>query len=116
MREALERKLQRLRTELSGPAPTPLESLLVDRILACWLQVNYADAAFAQLKNPSLTHHSLAMRRQGGAQQRYLQAVKMLAIVRKLLPAVPPMGAGLMAKARRPSGSSGATGLDSTRN
>jgi hypothetical protein len=36
-RESLTRKLDLLREELAGPNPTPLERLLVERIVACWL-------------------------------------------------------------------------------
>ena len=37
-REALIRKLDLLCAELAGPAPTPLEQLLAERVAACWLQ------------------------------------------------------------------------------
>src|SRR5438552_1184158 len=39
LKESLARKLTEMKVELSGPAPTPLEKLLVERITACWLQV-----------------------------------------------------------------------------
>ena len=44
-REALARKLELLRDELAGPEPTPIERLLVERVVACWLHVYDADAA-----------------------------------------------------------------------
>src|SRR3954447_26716302 len=37
--EVLTRKVAALKRELGGPAPSPLERLLVDRIAACWLQL-----------------------------------------------------------------------------
>jgi hypothetical protein len=46
--EALTRKAAALGTELAGSSPTSLEGLLVSRIVACWLQGHYADAAVAQ--------------------------------------------------------------------
>ena len=58
-------------------------------MIACWLQVQYADAAYAQLQGPSPGQHTAALKRQAGAQQRYLFAIKTLATVRKLLKPAP---------------------------
>jgi hypothetical protein len=83
--EALTRKLELLRGELAGPNPTPLERLLVERVVACWLQVNDADIRLTQ-NEPKLTlaqgeyHH----RNRDRAHRRYLAALKALALVRKL--------------------------------
>jgi hypothetical protein len=41
-REALVGKLASMRDELAGPNPTPIERLLVERVVACWLQVQDA--------------------------------------------------------------------------
>ena len=88
--EATQRKAAQLRAELAGPAPSRLERLLVERIVSCWLQTNYADSAYAQLpKGTNPAQHTEALRRQDSAQQRYLQAVKSLATVRKLLRTAP---------------------------
>jgi hypothetical protein len=87
--EATQRKAEQLRAELAGPAPSPLERLLVERVVACWLQTNFADASYAQLKGNDPAQHTAALRRQNSAQQRYLQAVKALATVRKLLRPAP---------------------------
>jgi hypothetical protein len=89
-REALIRKLDLLRDELAGPAPAPLERLLVDRVVACWLQLHLADLFLAQqggkLKVAKAEYHE---RTRDRAQQRYLAAIKTLALVRKLaLPVV----------------------------
>jgi len=89
LRESVERKAEQLRAELAGPGPSPLEKLLVERVIACWLQVQYADAAYAQLQGPSPGQHTAALKRQAGAQQRYLFAIKTLATVRKLLKPAP---------------------------
>src|SRR5262249_23621217 len=45
-REAISRKLRTLGAELAGPSPTPSERLLVERVVACWLHVNYADGIY----------------------------------------------------------------------
>lgn len=93
--ESVRRRIDGLRAELSGPSPTPLEELLVERVLACWLQVSHADAAAAQARGPHATGAVRAelLRRQESGQRRYLAAVKQLAVVRRLrLPATPPAG------------------------
>jgi hypothetical protein len=89
LQESTRRKAEQLRAELAGPGPSPLEQLLVERTVSCWLQVHYSDAAYAQLKGNSPAQHTAALRRQNSAQQRYLQAVKALATVRKLLRPAP---------------------------
>jgi hypothetical protein len=92
LHESTRRKAEQLRAELAGPQPAPLERLLVERTVSCWLQTHYADAAYAQLKGATPAQHTAALRRQNSAQQRYLQAVKALATVRKLLrPAPSPL-------------------------
>jgi hypothetical protein len=92
MREAIERRMAEMRATLAGEDPSPLEQLLVARILACWLQVHYADGTYAQLKGGDPAQHTLMMRRQNAAQQRYVHAIKALATVRKLLrPAPSPL-------------------------
>ena len=86
LQESTRRKAEQLRAELAGPKPSPVERLLVERIVSCWLQTNYADSAYAQLsKGTNPAQHTAALQRQNSAQQRYLQAVKALATVRKLL-------------------------------
>jgi hypothetical protein len=89
LRESVERKAEQLRAELAGPGPSPLERLLVERVIACWLQTQYADAAYAQLQNPSPGQHTAALKRQAGSHQRYLHSIKTLATVRKLLTPTP---------------------------
>ena len=88
-REALGRALAALKAELAGPAPSPLERLLVERIAATWLQVHYADAAAAQARDVSVRQAQLAVERQDRAHRRHLAAVAALATIRRLLPAGP---------------------------
>lgn len=91
--ETVERKLRELRNSLGGPNPSALEMLLVERILACWLQANYLETLYAQRMGsreartwPDDEGHQ---RRQDRAHRRFLSAVKTLAVVRRLaLPAV----------------------------
>jgi hypothetical protein len=92
VRESLQRKLDQLKAELAGTDPSPLEKLLIERAVISWLQVGYADAAYAQVKGNSSAQQQALQRRQNSAQQRHLQAIKMLVTVRKLLSPGPTMG------------------------
>jgi hypothetical protein len=83
-REAIKRKLTALREELEGPSPSPTERLLVDRIVACWLQVQEADLRYAQADNCSFAQADYHLRRQDRAHRRFLSAMKTLATIRKL--------------------------------
>src|SRR4029450_755685 len=46
--EAYDRKCAALTKELAGPQPYPLERLLVERIVLCWLHLYSAEALYAQ--------------------------------------------------------------------
>lgn len=74
-----------MRGELAGPNPTPLESLLVGRVVACWLQVQDADLRYVQgQKECNIAQGEYNQRRQDRAHKRYLSAIRTLARVRKL--------------------------------
>jgi hypothetical protein len=82
--EAMKRKLAALREDLEGPSPSPTERLLVDRIVACWLQMQEADLRYAQTGNCSFAQANYHLRRQDCAHRRFLSAMKTLATIRKL--------------------------------
>ena len=86
-RTATEREVARLRRELAGPAPSPLERLLVDRIVVCWLQATYAETKHAQRLTDGMTFKEAEFhqRRSERAQRQLLRAVQALATVRRLL-------------------------------
>jgi hypothetical protein len=84
-REALARKVKLLHAELAGPAPAPLERLLAERVVTCWLQVNMADVKLAQQEGGmTLAAAEYHQRSRDRAHKRYLSAIKALALVRKL--------------------------------
>jgi hypothetical protein len=93
--EAVRRKQEQWRDELAGPNPSPLERLLVEQIVATWLQIHFADATYAQAKDqPHATPAVLRelMKRQESSSRRHLAAIRQLAVVRKLLrPALSPL-------------------------
>ena len=85
-RESLERTMAKMKAELGGSQTTPLERLLVDRVVACWLQLHYADAKYAQqMKDLSRDWGDYFQKRQDRAHLRYLSAIRSLALMRRLL-------------------------------
>jgi hypothetical protein len=76
---------------LLGPQPSPLERLLVERIVACQLQVQFADQQGAAFERAGgrLAQGESWQKQQERAQRRYLAAMRSPAQVRRLLiPAV----------------------------
>ena len=86
LKEMLARKLGALKAELGGPAPSPLERLLVDRVVIGWLMVYHADLEAAGTKDGDPRRADLALKRQTQAELRYATAIKALAAIRRLLP------------------------------
>ncbi len=88
--EALERRVGALREELGGPAPPPLEQLLIDRIVSNWLHLHHAEAIYAQRTGDlTLKQDEYWQRTVDRAQRRYLASLKALAEIRRLpLPAL----------------------------
>jgi hypothetical protein len=95
-KESLTRKLELLRAELSGPSPTPLERLLAERVVACWLHLHGLEAYYAGEDRMSLELGAYYQRCISAAQKRYLAAIKTLALVRKL--AVPVLQVNIARK------------------
>jgi hypothetical protein len=85
-RESLLRRVDAMRWQLAGTSPTPMERLLVERAVACWLQVQHADTSAAQNKDASLKQADFAQRRQDRAQKRFLAALGALELTRRLMP------------------------------
>jgi hypothetical protein len=85
LKESLSRQIEALKGELAGPAPSPIETLLVERIAACWLQMGYTDAVAAGVENISIQQANYNRKRQDSAHRRYLTAVGALAMTRRLL-------------------------------
>lgn len=88
--DGMERRLNELQKELAGTDPSALELLLVERILTCWLEVNYYDGLYTQnMQDLTLRQSEHGQRRQERAHRRLLSSIKALALVRRLqLPTV----------------------------
>jgi hypothetical protein len=83
-REAVIRKMARVRADLEGPSPSPVERLLAERAAACWVAAYEADLAC--LKVGDIVGTRLAdryERQRDRAHRMFLQAVKALALVAK---------------------------------
>lgn len=87
LREAWARRTRGLQRDLEGPAPTPLERTLCERIATCWLDTQLADMQYASksVAGMSLVAGDYWRRSQERAQRRYLDATIALARVRRLL-------------------------------
>lgn len=91
MREAIQAKVADLRRELEGENPSPLERLLVEQVVICWLHLNYRNAVAGRALKDRCS--LLIAEHQGRlgerAQRRFESAVKTLVTVRRLaLPTV----------------------------
>ena len=82
--EGLRQKLEAMRSELAGPNPSPLESLLAERIATCWLHVYHLEMIYASKDSMSLELGTYYQKSIDSAHKRYLSAIKTLATVRKL--------------------------------
>ncbi|MFO0850679.1 MAG: hypothetical protein U0871_19295 [Gemmataceae bacterium] len=85
-REAVKRKLNAVRAELAGPAPTAVERLLAERAAVCWLNVYHLEQQAAAAPAELADDRQRAVDR---AHRRYLSALKTLAAIRRLaVPAI----------------------------
>ena len=81
--------MKELRAELQDDDASPLELLLVERIVTSWLQVRYFDSAVALATEGAPTTQARFMDQQlQRAQKRHTEAIRALTQVRMLLPAV----------------------------
>lgn len=89
--EAARRRMEAAKKTLMGDDPTPLERSLARRIVLCQLQLDYVESLFAAKTREGMSTGALAMYQHwlDRAHGRYLSAVRMLALVRKL--AIPPV-------------------------
>jgi hypothetical protein len=85
-RAALARRLAQKRTELDGPTPSPIEQVLVDRVVTCGLHVSVLEERFTKaIKEEDVTLQKHLDRLLTSAHRRHLLAVNMLARVRRLV-------------------------------
>lgn len=83
-REAVARKVDELRAELSGPSPSAVERLLAERAVCCWLHLYHLEHLYAGKGSMSLEVAGHYQRCIDRAHKRYLSALKTLSEVRKI--------------------------------
>jgi hypothetical protein len=85
LRESLTRRLEAFEEDLTAEQSSPLEQLLIGRLVACRLLIECADLVCTRSLTGSESARRVARRRPEVAQRRLLTAIKQLACVRKLL-------------------------------
>ena len=103
IREAVLRKAAALRADLLGdaPHPSPVEKLLIERIVISSIQLSFYETSMAKPGETSVRVAEFYDKRLTQAQRRHLQAVKALTDFRRLCPAPP--------RPKEPSESTGKT-------
>jgi hypothetical protein len=78
LRETIEQELAKLRQDLEGDNPTPIEKLLVGQVVSCFFQLRITDMHFASsLDQPESIRKEL-LKRQEYAQRRFTDSVAQL--------------------------------------
>ncbi len=89
-KEVLNRQLKAMREEIAGEDPSPLERLLAERVVATWLQIQLFEGLYASGMSKSMTiaQGNYYQKRLDQTYRRHLSAIRTLAQIRKLGPAV----------------------------
>ncbi len=88
-KEFLRHQLESMRVEVAGENPSALERLLAERVVATWLQVQLFEVLYAVgMKGGTLIQDDHRQKRLDRAHRRHLSAIRTLAQIRKLGPAV----------------------------
>lgn len=92
MKESLKAGLNEMAAELTQPGDGPLEMLIIQQIVGCWLRLSFVEFVVSRNTvegNFTMPQGAYWEKRLSASQRRYLRAIETLARVRKLqLPAV----------------------------
>jgi hypothetical protein len=78
-----------MRVEVAGDNPSPLERLLAERVVATWLEVQLFEGLYAVgMKDGTSIQDDHRQKRLDRAHRRHLSAIRTLAQIRKLGPAM----------------------------
>jgi len=80
--EAVKRHVARMKGELAGPAPTPIERLLIEQVALSWLASRHAEIAAATPGTSSLGEAKVRLKRAESAQRRHLASLKTMTELR----------------------------------
>lgn len=85
-RAAAHAAIARVRDDLAGPDPSPIERLLADRVALTWYDLHESESRLISAGKESMMIHQATFleKRLDRAYRRYLMALKTLAQVRKL--------------------------------
>lgn len=86
MFESVRRMVKKLKRELGDKDATPLEKLAIQRVVICWLELQYAAAVFPIVTGKPTAADTFGVKQKDSAQRRFDAALKSLASLRKLLP------------------------------
>jgi hypothetical protein len=100
--ESVQRAAHEMEAELLGADPTRLDRMLVERVVACWLQLQHVEAVAFAAANGNLVSARHWAQEQDRAHRRHLSAVKALTTTRQLLAA-----SGANRKPESPAGRDG---------
>ena len=81
-RQARYQKFTQLRGQLSGPHPSPLEKLVVERIVFTWFHVNTLEVILGKHEDLTPERVDQIERRRKHTQRQHLAAIKSLAVLR----------------------------------
>ena len=84
--EAMKRTVAEMKADLAGEHPTRLESLLVDQVVANWLEVRHMESLATNPARSTVKQDACELKRLESAQRRYGESIKTLATLRTLLP------------------------------
>lgn len=84
--ESLKRSVAEMRAELAGEHPTRLERILVDQVIATYLEAKYLESVTASATKGTLDQSALRLRRLESAQRRQIAAINALTTLRTLEP------------------------------
>jgi hypothetical protein len=106
--QAIKRRAAELRRQLSRPSQSPLEDLAVQRLVACWVQLQFVESMCSRADG-KLEGAKLWLQRQQQAHKLYAAAEKSLLLIRGLVsPAVYPAAAAKVDISTSISGANGA--------
>ena len=89
IREGLVRRLSKLREDLKEGRESPLEAMIIDLIVCCWIQSQHVTQIYGQSMNETnWKTEEYFQKLQDKVQRRYLNGIKSLAQIRKLGPAI----------------------------
>ena len=77
-------KMRQMRVELGWTESSEMERILIERIIATWLDLYFAEVVYYQWKGGSIPEGKYKQYRIDRSHRRHLSAIKMLATIRKM--------------------------------